>query len=141
MAKDELTQLLDDYRMAKVKEAALIGAPPTEQQYHANKMSDLEYDELMEKYPVFSEDIQRTEKNALKLWSRKNIAESIQTKGNISDSWRYLEHMDKEMNKTRISFDDDDEEVSKEDEAILAEYEEKIYKNLQKRILEKSKKQ
>ncbi len=137
--KEELTQLLTDYRMAKIKEAALIGAPEAEQQYHANKMTDKEFSELMEKYPDFHEDIKRTEKNALKLWSRKNIAESIQSKGNIADSWRYLEHMDKEMNKTRLVIDDDGDDLTAEDKALLEEYEEKMYKNLQKRILAKNK--
>jgi len=130
--KQELIQLLTDYRMAKIKEAALIGAPQAEQMYHANKMTDLEYNTLMEKYPDFNEDIQRTEKNALKLWSRKNIAESIQTKGNIGDSWRYLEHMDAEMNKTRIEVSDGEEDA--EDEALFNEYEEKLRANIHNRI-------
>ena len=129
----ELTQLLLDYRMAKIKEAALIGAPQAEQMYHANKMTEKEYNDLMEKYPDFGEDIQRTEKNALKLWSRKNIAESIQTKGNIGDSWRYLEHMDIEMNKKRLEITTEDE-TDAEDEALLDEYEEKIRFNIHKRI-------
>ena len=137
--QEELTQLLTDYRMAKIKEAALIGAPVAEQQYHANKMTELEYNELMKAHPDFFEDIVKTQHNALKLWSRKNIAESIQTKGNITDSWRYLEHMDEEMNKTKLEITDNAEDT--EDNALLDEYEEKLRGNIKDRIKKLAKKQ
>ena len=131
--QQELTQLLTDFRMAKIKEAALIGAPIAEQRYHANKMTELEYNEIMKNNLGFAEDIASTQQNALKLWSRKNIADSIQTKGNITDSWRYLEHMDEEMNKKRFEVSDGGEEDA-EDDALLDEYEEKLRSNIHKRI-------
>ncbi len=131
--RDELAQLLTDFRRAKIKEAALIGAPISEQRLHANKLTEKEYDDIMQADPDFAEEIEMTRECNLKLWARRNIAESIQTNRNVSDSWRYLEHMEKEMNKTRIEVSEPTEEDD-EDEALLNEYEEKIRQNIQKRI-------
>lgn len=136
--RDELAQLLTDFRRTKIKEAALIGAPVNEQRLHANKLTEKEYDDIMESDLEFAEEVENTRESNLKLWARRNIAESIQNNKNIPDSWRYLEHMEKEMNKTRLVVENiQDEEIDKEDQALLDEYEDKIYKNMQKRILVK----
>ncbi|MCX6706484.1 MAG: hypothetical protein NTV24_05315 [Candidatus Woesebacteria bacterium] len=97
--KEELARLLTDFRKAKIKEAALIGAPISEQRHHANKMTEKEYHDIMEADPEFAEEVEIARESNLKLWARKNIAISIQEKGNVADSWRYLEHMDEEMKK------------------------------------------
>ena len=135
--RDELSQLLTDFRKAKIKEAALIGAPVSEQRLHANKLTEKEYNDIMEADLEFAEEIEMTRESNLKLWARRNIAESIQNNKNIADSWRYLEHTEKEMNKTRFIVENEsteDKEYDKDDQALLDEYENKIYQNIQRRI-------
>ncbi|MEK7088729.1 MAG: hypothetical protein AAB913_01205 [Patescibacteria group bacterium] len=133
--KQELAQLSTDFRKAKIKEAALIGAPVSEQRLHANKLTAKEYDDIMRDDPEFAEEVESTRECNLKLWSRRNIAVSIQEKRNVADSWRYLEHIEKDMNKVRLIVEnDEDKEISEEDQALLNEYEDKIYENMQKRI-------
>ena len=133
--RDELAQLLTDFRKAKIKEAALIGAPVSEQRHHANKMTEKEYHDIVEADLEFAEEVESARESNLKLWARRNIAISIQEKGSVADSWRYLEHMEKEMNRTRLVVEnDEDKEINEEDKALLDEYEDKIYENMQKRI-------
>ncbi|MEK7088770.1 MAG: hypothetical protein AAB913_01415 [Patescibacteria group bacterium] len=132
--KQELARLLIDSRKAKIKEAALIGAPVSEQRLHANKLTEKEYNDIMEADPDFAEEVEVTKECNLKLWARKNIAESIQNNKNIPDSWRYLEQTEKDMNKTRLIVENNkDKEINEEDQSLLNEYEEKIRKNIRKR--------
>ena len=93
--KQELAQLSTDFRKAKIKEAALIGAPVSEQRLHANKLTAKEYDDIMRDDPEFAEEVESTRECNLKLWSRRNIAVSRKKKW----GWRYLEHIEKDMNK------------------------------------------
>jgi len=129
--RDELTQLLLDFRKTKIREAAMIGAPILEQRRHANNMSELEYSQIMEDDPEFFEEVEMIRQTNLKLWARKNIATSIQEKGNVGDSWRFLEHMDKDMNKVRVDLNDDPDP---DNDKLIDEFEEQYRKNLQNRI-------
>lgn len=129
--KQELAQLLTSFRKTKIREAAMIGAPQTEQRLHANKMTEMEYHELMDSDPDFFEEVEMLRESNLKIWARKNIAESIQNNKNVGDSWRFLEHMDKEMNKKRLEISDPDDD---DDRELIEEYETKVYKKLQKKI-------
>lgn len=136
--RDELAQLLTNFRKTKIKEATLIGAPVAEQRQHANKMTEKEYNNIMQADPEFAEEVEIARECNLKLWARRNIAMSIQEKGNVADSWRYLEHMEKEMNKIKLEIDNINK-ADIEDEALLEECEEKLRNNIHDRIKKNSK--
>ena len=129
--KQELAQLSTDFRKAKIKEAALIGAPVSEQRLHANKLTAKEYDDIMRDDPEFAEEVESTRECNLKLWSRRNIAVSRKKKC----GWRYLEHIEKDMNKVRLIVEnDEDKEISEEDQALLNEYEDRYIKKKNKKV-------
>ena len=125
----------------KLKEAFAID-PTIKDACAYAEIGETTYYRWMEENPVLREELERM-RSRLPLKSHQNIASHIH-QGDVGLSKWYLERRRPELFAEKLKIEQttpDDEAMDKEDEAILAEYEDKIYKNLQKRMLEKSKKQ
>lgn len=137
--KRDLAQLLLTFRKDKIIEAARVGAPEIEQRFHANKLTEKEYNEILEADPTFAEEVEMTRKGNLKLFARRNIATDITSNKSISSSWRYLENTDDEMGVQKIKDITNDGLIDDEDKKAINEFHGKLKSNLLKKSMQKAK--